>query len=108
MSRPAFTWGRADVALVQALASGKVRAEILDRERRPTGRFVTGWPHEFRCHPGGLAAIKQAIAELGTAPAPADAPASAPADTRQDPPHPRGFLHAHHAAGSDDREEQHQ
>jgi len=106
MSRPLIYQG-SDVRLVRRTgARGQVVVEFLHKGR-PSGHVATAWPHELRNHPGGLAGIKRAIADLphedDPAPPRADdsaPPAANPIEPPQEP-RPRGFLQAHYAAGTE-------
>lgn len=90
-----LTYRGRDVRLVRRLASGRAVIEYTPRGE-PSGQTVNAWAFELHGHPDGIAGIKRAIAAL---PDP-NAPTPSHQDTR-----PRAFLHAHFAAGNDDREE---
>ncbi len=95
-----LTYRGRDVRLVRRLASGRAVIEFTPRGE-PSGQTVNAWAFELHGHPGGIAGIKRAIAAL---PDP-NAPAATPAPSPQQGQRPPGFLHAHFAAGNDDREE---
>ena len=94
-----LTYRGRDVRLVRRLASGRAVIEYTPRGE-PSGQTVNAWAFELHGHPDGIAGIKRAIAAL---PDPI-APTPAPTPSHQEP-RPRRLLHAHFAAGDDDREE---
>jgi hypothetical protein len=94
-----LTYRGRDVRLVRRLASGRAVIEYTPRGE-PSGLTVNAWAFELHGHPDGIAGIKRAIDALPDPNAPAPTPTPSQQDTR-----PRAFLHAHFAAGNDDREE---